>query len=159
VVTRMGGRIVTHRADEVVALFGYSEAHEDDAERAVHAGLHLVDIFAQLRSPPNQPRQVQIGVAAGWAVVARGLPVVGEPIGVAAGLCDLAPPNSVLVAESTCKLLNTVFAYQAPKLYRLARVSQAVNACVCLGVRQISVGARRAAASAYPALPKWTIDH
>jgi DNA-binding response OmpR family regulator/class 3 adenylate cyclase len=132
VVTRMGGRIMTHRADEVVALFGYSEAHEDDAERAVHAGLRLVDIFAQLRSPPNQPPQVQIGVAAGWVVVARGLLVVGEPIGIAAGLCELAPPNSVLVAESTCKLLNTVFAYQAPTLYRLARASQAVNACVCM---------------------------
>ena len=73
-VTAFGGSIAKYMGDGVLVYFGYPEAHEDDAERAVRAGLALLDAIAAMRLPlPVQP-QVRVGIA-------TGLVVVGELIG------------------------------------------------------------------------------
>src|SRR5262249_18364305 len=71
-VRRFGGFVAKYMGDGVLVYFGYPTAHEDDAERAIRAGLALVDAVATLPAP--EPVQVRIGVA-------TGLVVVGELIG------------------------------------------------------------------------------
>jgi predicted ATPase len=133
----MGGMISTHSADEMVAVFGFPEAHEDDAERAVHAGLDLVAKVGQLLSPANQPLQMRIGIATSLVLVGQGQAIIGEALGVAAGLRHLASPNAILVAESTRKLLSDVFVCENLERHRLGGDSEAVNACRVTGRRMV----------------------
>src|SRR6516164_5278548 len=67
-ITPRGGTIATMAPGQVLVLFGYPEAHEDDAERAVEAGLDAVVKIAQLRSPLGEPLQAQVAVATGLAL-------------------------------------------------------------------------------------------
>src|SRR6516165_7025718 len=107
-ITRMGGTIATVMPDQVLVLFGYPSAHEDDAERAVDAALEALAKIGQLRSPRGEPLQAQMAVATGLAFASQNQ-AVGEPQAISAGLCDLAAPNSVLVAASTRRLLSGAF--------------------------------------------------
>jgi class 3 adenylate cyclase len=77
-ITRMGGTIATVTPDQILALFGYPEAHEDDAERAVDAGLDAVTKIDQFQSPLGEPLQVQVAVATGLALASQNQ-AVGEP--------------------------------------------------------------------------------
>jgi len=127
-ITRMGGTIATVIPDEIMAFFGYPEAHEDDAARAVNAGLDAVAKIGQLVSPKGEPLQARVAVATGLALASQ-RQTVGEPSVIAARMCDLAAPNSVLVTASTRRLLNSTFVYGEPERYVLAGVSEAVSAC------------------------------
>ena len=103
--------------DGLLVYFGYPRAHEDDAERAVRAGLDLVAKVGQLLLPSGEPLRVRVGIATGLVVVgetigegsAQEQAVFGETPNLAAGLQQLAAPNSVLVAASTHRLLGGVF--------------------------------------------------
>jgi predicted ATPase len=121
-ITRMGGAITTVAPEQILALFGYPEAHENDAERAVDAGLDALAKIGQLRSPLGEPVQAQVAVATGLALASRSQ-IIGEPRAIVAGLCNLATPNSVLVAASTRRLLNGAFVCSDPERYELAGVS------------------------------------
>src|ERR1700736_2552672 len=66
-VSRFGGFVAKYMGDGVLIYFGYPQAHEDDAERAVRAGLALINAVASL--PATEPLQVRIGVATGLVVV------------------------------------------------------------------------------------------
>jgi predicted ATPase/class 3 adenylate cyclase len=133
VITRMGGKVFTCSTDKMLALFGYPEAHEDDAERAVHTGLDLVEKIGQLQSPANELLQLRVGVATGLALVGPDQVVIGEPLGLANGLSELASPNTVLIAESTRKLLSSTFVCENLALHQPAGASDAVNACRVTG--------------------------
>jgi class 3 adenylate cyclase len=109
-IRQMGGTIATVALDQVLALFGYPEAHEDDAERAVDAGL---DVIAQISTlSPPQRLQVRLGIASGLALTTEAQ-AIGEPSFVAIGLCDLAVPSSILVAASSRRLLGSRFVCEA----------------------------------------------
>ena len=136
VIERMGGTIATLTADAILAYFGYPKSSEHDAERAVHAGLDLVAKVGQLVSPRGGPLQARVGIATGIAVVSPEQ-AIGEPIAVAAGLCNAAAPNSVLVAASTRKLLGGIFVFKNMEQYRIAEVSNAVSACHVVGERRV----------------------
>jgi len=136
-ITRMGGTIATVTPDQILALFGYPEAHEDDAERAVDAGLDAVTKIGQFRSPLGEPLQAQVAVATGLALACQNQ-AVGEPRAIAAGLCNLAAPNSVLVAASTHRLLSGAFLCGNPERYELVGLSQPVSACRVTGKRTIN---------------------
>ena len=98
--------------------FGYPQAHEDDAERAVRAGLELIDAVATLKAP--EPLQVRVGIATGLVVVgdlvgvgeAQEHDIVGETPNLAARLQSIAAPNTVVIAEDTRKLLGNLFELQ-----------------------------------------------
>jgi DNA-binding response OmpR family regulator/class 3 adenylate cyclase/predicted ATPase len=126
-ITPMGGTIAAMAPDQILVLFGYPEAHEDDAERAVDAGLDAVAKIRQLRSPLGEPLQAQVAVATGLVLASQNQ-AVGEPGAIVAGLCNLAPPHSVLVAASTLKLLNGAFVCGHPERYQLVGLSQPVSA-------------------------------
>jgi class 3 adenylate cyclase/predicted ATPase len=114
-VQRFGGFVAKYMGDGVLFYFGYPQAHEDDAERAVRAGLALIEAVAKL--PSTERLQVRIGAATGLVVVgdligsgaAQEQAIVGETPNLAARLQGIAEPNTVVIAEATRKLLGNVF--------------------------------------------------
>jgi class 3 adenylate cyclase len=114
-VRRFGGFVAKYMGDGVLVYFGYPQAHEDDAERAVRAGLELIAAVAGLKT--RAPLQARIGIATGLVVVgdligsgsAQEQAVVGETPNLAARLQAIAGPNIVVLAESTRRLLGNLF--------------------------------------------------
>jgi Adenylate and Guanylate cyclase catalytic domain len=101
--------------DGVLIYFGYPQAHEDDAERAVRAGLELVVAVGALKI--HAALQTRVGIATGLVVVgdligsgaSQEQAIVGETPNLAARLQSIAEPNIVLIAESTRKLVGKLF--------------------------------------------------
>ena len=114
-VGRFGGHVAKYMGDGVLIYFGYPQAHEDDAERAVRAGLELIAAVAGLKS--SLALQVRVGIATGLVVVgdligsgaSQEQAIVGETPNLAARLQGVAGPNSVVIAESTRKLVGNLF--------------------------------------------------
>src|SRR5207244_987018 len=114
-VRRFGGFVARYLGDGVLVYFGYPHAHEDDAERAVRAGLELIAAVAGLKT--CAPLQVRVGIATGLVVVGHLIPsgeseergIVGETPNLAARLQSIAEPNMVVIAESTRRLLGSFF--------------------------------------------------
>ncbi|MET4218162.1 class 3 adenylate cyclase/predicted ATPase/tRNA A37 threonylcarbamoyladenosine biosynthesis protein TsaE [Bradyrhizobium sp. LB14.3] len=114
-VRRFGGFLAKYMGDGVLIYFGYPAAHEDDAERAIRASLALIDAVALLTAP--EPLQVRLGVATGTVVIgdlvgsgeAQERGIVGETPNLAARLQGIAEPNTVVVAETTRRLLGNLF--------------------------------------------------
>ena len=117
-VQRFGGFVAKYMGDGVLIYFGYPQAHEDDAERAVRAGLELIQAVGGLKS--SAPLQTRVGIATGLVVVgdligsgpAQEQAVVGETPNVAARLQGIAEANTVVIAESTRRLLGNLFDLQ-----------------------------------------------
>jgi len=114
-VRRFGGFVAKYLGDGVLVYFGYPQAHEDDAERAVRAGLELVAAVTALKTQASL--QTRVGIATGVVVVgdligsgeAQERGIVGETPNLAARLQGIAEPNTVVIAESTRKLLGSLF--------------------------------------------------
>ena len=117
-VGRFGGFVAKYMGDGVLIYFGYPQAHEDDAERAVRAGLELVAAVSSLKT--HAALQTRVGIATGLVVVgdligsgaSQEQAIVGETPNLAARLQGVAEPNRVVVAESTRKLLGNLFELQ-----------------------------------------------
>ena len=127
VVTQWGGAISHSVGDEILALFGYPTSHEDDAERAVHAGLDLVARVGELLSPSGEPLQVRTAIATGLVLIGENRTAIGEAIVMAGQLRAITPPNSVNVSASTRKLLGGVFVCDDPQRCELEGVSEPVT--------------------------------
>jgi len=120
VIVKHGGFVARYMGDGVLAYFGYPRAHEDDAERAVRAGLALAgaDTKADVGSEPAL--QMRVGIATGLVVVGdltAGDPsheceVVGETPNLAARLQALAEPDTVVIDSNTRRLLGYLFEYR-----------------------------------------------
>jgi class 3 adenylate cyclase len=116
-ITRAGGFVARYLGDGVLAYFGYPQAHEHDAERAVQAGLAVVEAVPKLTTTAGAPLRVRVGIATGLVVVgdligsgeAQERGIVGETPNLAARLQALAEPNAVVIAESTRRLLGNLF--------------------------------------------------
>ena len=114
-VRRFDGFVAKYLGDGVLVYFGYPQAHEDDAERAVRAGLELIGAVGALTVP--SPLQTRVGIATGLVVVgdligageAQERGIVGETPNLAARLQGIAEPNTVVIAEGTRKLLGNLF--------------------------------------------------
>ena len=116
-VARYDGFVAKFMGDGVLAYFGFPRAHEEDAERAVRAGLDIAAVVAKLETRANEKLEVRIGIATGIVVVgdlvgqgsAQEQAVVGETPNLAARLQALAEPGAVVIAESTRRLLGGAF--------------------------------------------------
>ncbi len=114
-VQRYEGFVARYMGDGVLVHFGYPRAHEDDAERAVRAGLELVTAVTALNSPA--PLQTRIGIATGIVVVgeligsgeAQERAIVGKTPNLAARLQGIAKANMVVICDSTRRLLGNLF--------------------------------------------------
>ena len=123
VVARYEGFVARYIGDGILVYFGYPHAHEDDAARAIHTGLEIVDAFDQFEARPKAEPGTRLGVRIG---IATGRVVVGDLVGegggetsmamgetpnLAARLQALAQPNTVLVASGTRELVGRQFEY------------------------------------------------
>jgi class 3 adenylate cyclase len=114
-VGRFDGFVAKYMGDGVLVYFGYPRAHEDDAERAVRAGLAVIEAIGKL--PSREDLRVRLGIAAGLAVVgdligagaAQERGVVGETPNLAARLQALAQPGTLVIAESTRRQIGALF--------------------------------------------------
>jgi class 3 adenylate cyclase/predicted ATPase len=145
-VRRIGGFVARYMGDGVLVYFGYPEAHEDDAEQAVRAGLELIAAVTALNSPVSL--QTRIGIATGMVVVgdlvgsgdAQERGIVGETPNLAARLQGIAEPNMVVIAEGTRKLLGNLFELQDLGLKELKGIAEPVR--VFAALRASSVESR-----------------
>ena len=114
-VQRFRGFVAKYMGDGVLVYFGYPQAHEDDAERAVRAGLELVAAVGALKT--HAPLQTRVGIATGLVVVgdligsgaSQEQAIVGETPNLTAQLQGIAGPNEVVVAEDTRRLIGHLF--------------------------------------------------
>ncbi|MBV8110702.1 MAG: AAA family ATPase [Hyphomicrobiales bacterium] len=114
-VRRFGGFVAKYMGDGVLVYFGYPQAHEDDAERAVRAGMELIAAVTALKTRTSL--QTRVGIATGLVVVgdligsgaAQEQAIVGETPNLAARLQGIAEPDTVVIAEGTRRLLGNLF--------------------------------------------------
>jgi class 3 adenylate cyclase len=119
VIVKHGGFVARYLGDGILAYFGYPHAHEDNAERAVLAGLALVGARTKLGAGSGTLLQLRVGVATGLVVVgdlladdpAHDCEVVGGTPNLAARLQTLAEPNTVVIDFNTRRLLGELFEY------------------------------------------------
>ena len=145
-VRRFGGFVAKYMGDGVLIYFGYPQAHEDDAERAVRAGLELVAAVSDLKT--HAALQTRVGIATGLVVVgdligsgaSQEQAIVGETPNLAARLQGVAEPNSVVIAESTRKLVGNLFELEDLGAKDLKGISGPVRAWAAL--RPASVESR-----------------
>jgi len=115
IVRHFDGFVAKYMGDGVLVYFGYPQAHEDDAERAVRAALEMISAVTQLAAPIAL--QTRVGVATGLVVVGEMIGwgatqepnIVGETPNLAARLQGIAEPNRVVISESTRRLLGSRF--------------------------------------------------
>lgn len=116
ILPRFGGFVSRRVGDGVLVYFGYPDAHEDDPEQAVRAGLALIEGIGRLGSP--EPLQIRVGIATGLVVVGdligsgNDAEVLGEVPNLAARLLALAEPNTIVIADSTRRQIGSVFALE-----------------------------------------------
>jgi class 3 adenylate cyclase len=118
-IERNGGFVAKYMGDGVLAYFGYPQADEHDAERAVRTGLALVEALPKLATNVGSSLRVRVGIATGLGVVgdligtgaAREQAVVGETPNLAPRLQKLAEPGTVVIAGSTQRLTGGLFDY------------------------------------------------
>ncbi|MGA8694097.1 MAG: adenylate/guanylate cyclase domain-containing protein, partial [Xanthobacteraceae bacterium] len=146
VVRHFGGFVAKYLGDGVLVYFGYPEAHEDDAERAVRAGLELVAAVSDLKI--NATLQTRVGISTGLVVVgdligwgaSQEQAIVGETPNLAARLQSIAEPNSVVIAENTRKLVGNLFELENLGAKDLKGIAEPVRAWAAL--RPASVESR-----------------
>jgi len=139
-IERYEGYVARYMGDGVLAYFGYPRAHEDDAERAIFAGLGVVESVVWLNATVGDQQAVELGVRVG---IATGLVVVGDIIGegasqeravvgetpnLAARLQAIAEPNAVVVAPDTHRLTAGHFQFRSLGEKRLKGIAQPVEA-------------------------------
>ena len=137
-VQRFGGFVAKYMGDGVLVYFGYPQAHEDDAERAVRSGLELVASVGALET--HAPLQTRVGIATGLVVVgdligsgaSQEQTIVGETPNLAARLQGIAEPNRVVIAESTRKLVGNLFELEDLGAQDLRGVTEPVQAWAAL---------------------------
>ena len=119
VIAKSDGFVSRYMGDGVLVYFGYPQAHEDDAERAVRAGLGVIDAVSRL-NVKSVKLQTRVGIATGLVVVgdlvgqgpAQEQSVVGETPNLAARLQGLAEPETVVIAAGTHRLVGALFEYR-----------------------------------------------
>jgi class 3 adenylate cyclase len=144
-ITKAGGFVAKYMGDGVLAYFGYPQAHEEDAERAVRAALILIDAVQGLQSGPDTSLQVRIGIATGLVVVgdligtgaAQEQGVVGETPNVAARLQTRAEPAQVVISNSTRLLTGGMFEYRDLGRVTLRGLGVPVQAWLVMGASRI----------------------
>ncbi|MCF1709753.1 AAA family ATPase [Tabrizicola sp. J26] len=140
VVRGNGGHVAYTQGDGVMAYFGFPQAAEDDPERAVRAGLAIVEGIGQVRTSAPAPLRVRIGIATGIVVIGdaegnadAGALVVGETPNLAARLQQTAAPDEVIVSDATRNLCGALFVYENRGSVELKGLGGAVPVYRALG--------------------------
>src|SRR5689334_12087782 len=138
-ITRYEGYVFQRLGDGIVAFFGYPLAHEGEAERAIRAGLEIIEVLSQLEVPDAGHLAVRVGVATGLVVVSSAEKgAVGETMNLAARLQGIAQPGSIVVSEQVHRLAGGNFDYEDLGEQTLKGIVQPTRAYHILGVSQAS---------------------
>jgi class 3 adenylate cyclase len=137
-VRRFGGFVAKYMGDAVLIYFGYPEAHEDDAERAVRSALEVIEEVTKLKT--ETPLQTRVGIATGLVVVgdlvgsgqAQERGIVGETPNLAARLQGIAEPDTVVIADTTRRLLGHLFELKDLGRRDLKGISEPIQAFAAL---------------------------
>jgi len=144
VIQRFGGQVAQHLGDGLLVYFGYPQAHDDDAQRAVRAGLGIIEAMDTLNSTLARERGVRLALRVG---IHTGLVVVGAMGGtgrqaqlalgdtplIAARLQSLATPDTVVLSETTARLVQGYFTWQPLGSHALAEGAQPLAVYQVLG--------------------------
>jgi class 3 adenylate cyclase/predicted ATPase len=139
-IARWDGYIAKYMGDGVLAYFGWPRSHEDDAERAVRAGLELVAAVGRLDLGEGNPLAARVGIATGQVVAgdligegdAQERNVVGDTPNLAARLQSLASPNAIVIAPDTRRLLGSLFEFRDLGPLAVKGFARPVSACEVL---------------------------
>jgi class 3 adenylate cyclase/tetratricopeptide (TPR) repeat protein len=151
-VTRYGGHVAKYLGDGVLAYFGWPQAYEDQAERAVRAGMDAVDAVAAVQMADDVTLTARVGIATGQVVVGDLVgesgrdagAVTGETPNLAARLQGLAEPGQVVVGEATHRLVGKAFAVDDLGSHALKGFDRGVRAWGIVG--EVTAGSRFEAA-------------
>src|SRR5271157_2648050 len=143
-IARYDGFVAKFMGDGILAYFGFPRAHEDDAARAVHAGLEIAEVVARLQTRARERLAVRIGVATGLVVVgdlvghgsAQEQAVVGDTPNLAARLQSLAEGGGVVVGAATRRLLGDRFRLRDLGKHAVKGLAEPVEAWAALGVSE-----------------------
>ena len=134
-ITRYDGYVFQRLGDGIVAFFGFPLAHEGEAERAIRAGLQIVETMVRLEVPEVGRLKVRIGIATGIVVVASGeRGAVGETMNLAARLQGVAQPGRIVVSERVHRLAGGEFEYEDLGEHDLKGIARPTHAYAVLGV-------------------------
>jgi class 3 adenylate cyclase len=136
-VRQFDGFVAKYMGDGVLIYFGYPQAHEDGAERAVRVALGIVSSLGKLETSTPEPLGVRIGIATGLIVVGGDLigsgeaqerGTIGETPNLAARLQSIADPNEIVIADSTRRLFGNLFVCRDVGMIELKGLRQPVRA-------------------------------
>lgn len=141
VVARYEGFLAKFMGDGVLCYFGWPRANEDDAERAVRAGLAIVSAVNSETTPGGEGLSCRVGIATGVVIVGdlvgqgatQEAAVVGETPNLAARLQGLAQPNQLVVPQDTRNLLGSIFELEPLGEHQLKGISEPVTAFSVIG--------------------------
>jgi class 3 adenylate cyclase/tetratricopeptide (TPR) repeat protein len=158
-IGKYDGFIAQYLGDGILVYFGFPQAQEHAAERAVRAGLEIVEKVGWLKQPDGQPLQCRVGISTGLVVVgeATGVGVAGEETVVgdtpnlAARLQSLAEPDCVLVSPSTHQLTRDFFEYSFFGEHAIKGFQEPIS--IWKALRESATESRFAAAHAAAAAP------
>lgn len=144
VVKQLDGYVAKYMGDGVLCYFGWPKANEDDAERAVRAGLAMIEEVAQQTDPDGVPLSTRVGIATGIVVVgdligsgaAQEAAVVGETPNLAARLLSVAAPNELVMPKETQRLLGNSFRVSSRGLHELKGIARPVEVIAVIGGRE-----------------------
>ncbi len=145
VINGLEGHVAKYMGDGVLAYFGFPVAHEDEAERAVRAGLAIIDAMHGRQAPNAEALTARIGIATGLVVVgdligvgaAQEQAVVGDTPNLAARLQGLAAPGQVVLSASTRRLLGSQFELADLGTPVLKGIAEPVPAYAVVAVRAV----------------------
>ena len=136
-ITRYEGYVFQRLGDGIVAFFGYPLAHEGEAERAIHAGLAIIESLLKLEVPEVGHLQVRIGVATGLVVVSSAEKgAVGETMNLASRLQAIAPVNTIVVSERVQRVAGGAFDYADLGEQMLKGIAQPTHAYRIVGLSE-----------------------
>jgi class 3 adenylate cyclase/predicted ATPase/DNA polymerase III delta prime subunit len=148
-IERYEGYVARYMGDGVLAYFGFPQAHEDDAERAIHAGLDVINSIPTLSTLTLEKQDIELAVRVG---IATGPVVVGDLIGegasqesaavgetpnIAARLQSWGQPNSLTIAPSTRELAGSGFKYEDLGAQKLKGISELLRIWNVIGHRDV----------------------
>ena len=144
-VKAAGGTVARYQGDGILAYFGYPAASEDDAERAIGAGLELA-LGIETGGKTPEKLGMRVGMATGVVLVgdllrshvADSPPVIGETANLAARLQELAKPNSVVICDTTHRLAGALFEYRDLGLQRAKGLAEPLQAWQVLGRSKVA---------------------
>ena len=139
-IRRYDGQVANYAGDGLMAFFGWPRAHEDDAVRAVHAGLAILSEVTRIHGAVTLASRV--GICSGRVVVGQSggpggwMEAVGETPNIAARLQAFAPPNTLLVSETTQRLASGAFDFQDIGTQELKGVTRPLRIYRVLSAKQ-----------------------